>query len=196
MPNVTFRPPAVAGSNTDARITTPSRRGRRWTTALFLGLGIASLSPSASAEKLLIDAVVSAASGVEGADPGLGTLQWQRQRILLRLGAEWSASNTFQESFGVYGLIELERSGSFGAELVYRRSLNKLLSAHAGMIAILRPESLYGASGGFTGAFDISDALSVFIDLSATAFPFGSDRPTASAVVIWMSGSAGVRLHF
>jgi hypothetical protein len=162
----------------------------------LLGTALLGFSVDASAEKLLVDAVVSASSGVEGADVGYGKLEWQRQRVLLRLGAEWSSSASFQESLGVYGLIEIERSGSFGAELAYRRTLSKLLAAHAGIIAILRPESLFGVSGGFTGNLDFTDTFGVFVDLSAMAFPLGSDRPTPSAVVIWFSGGAGLRFHF
>jgi hypothetical protein len=151
---------------------------------------------TAKAEKLLVDGVVSASSGLEGADPGFGKLEWQRQRLLVKLGAEWSNSETFQQAIGVAGLLELERSGAFGAEVYYRQTLHKLLLGHAGLIGILRPESLFGVNAGVALQIDIGDTLGVFADVSAAAFPLGSDRPHGSAVVIWVTGGLGVRLHF
>lgn len=141
-----------------------------------------------------VDGVFALQSGVEGADPGLGQLVWQRARTRLALGAEWFTEESLRESVGLYALIELERSGSFGAEARYRRWVNRWLGGFAGVTAILQPESLLGVTGGVTGTYGLGAKVAAFAELSASAFPIGTDRPQGEAVVVWLSGSLGVRL--
>lgn len=143
-----------------------------------------------------VDGVFGVQSGAEGADPGLAQFVWQRARTRLALGAEWYTEDTWSETVGLYGLIEVERGGGFGAEVRYRRWVNRWLGGFVGVTAMLQPESLLGATGGVTGIYGLGGKASAFAELSATAFPLGTDLPHGEGVLVWMSASLGVRLGF
>jgi hypothetical protein len=172
---------------------------RRSTTCWALALAslAGALGPrDALAQKLLIDGTASVHSGLEGADPGIGAVEWQRQRTRLLLGAEWSSSESKRQSLGLYGLFELERSGSIGAEFRYRSWMNEVIGAYVGPVAVLRPQSLYGGAAGIDVNIPLGSRLGVFAEASFAAFPIGSDRPTPSAIVMWASLGLGAKLQF
>jgi hypothetical protein len=150
----------------------------------------------ASAQKLLIDGVASVHSGLEGSDPEVSAMQWQRQRTRLQVGAEWSSSETKTHALALYGIFELERSGSVGAEFRYRIWMSRFVGAFAGPIALLRPESLYGVQGGLTGALPVGKDAALFAELSMAGFPLGSDRSHSGATVVWASLGLGAKIHF
>lgn len=143
-----------------------------------------------------VDGVFALQTGAEGADPGLGQFVWQRARTRLALGAEWFTEESLREAVGLYALIEVERSGGFGAEVRYRRWVNRWLGGYAAVTSVLQPESLLGVSGGVTGIYGLGAKVSAFAELSASAFPIGTDLPQGEAVLVWMSASLGVRLGF
>lgn len=143
-----------------------------------------------------VDGVFALQTGAEGADPGLGQYVWQRARTRVGLGAEWYTEHTFSETVGLYGLIELERSGGFGAEVRYRRWVNSWLGGFVGVTALLQPESLVGATGGATAIYGLGAKASAFAELSVSAFPWGTDLPHGDAVVTWLTLGLGVRLGF
>ncbi len=143
-----------------------------------------------------VDGVFALQTGAEGADPGIGQYVWQRARTRIALGAEWFTEQTLTETVGLYGLIEVERSGGFGAEVRYRRWMSRWLGGFVGVTAMLQPESLLGATGGATAIYGLGAKASVFAELSASAFPLGTDLPHGDAVVTWLSLSLGVRLGF
>lgn len=151
-------------------------------------------SPCAAQPK--VDGVFALQTGAEGADPGLGQYVWQRARTRIALGAEWYTEHTFTETVALYGLIELERSGGFGAEVRYRRWMNRWLGGFVGVTAILQPESLLGATGGATATYGLGGKAAIFAELSASAFPLGTDLPHGDSVLTWISLGAGVRLGF
>lgn len=144
----------------------------------------------------VVDGTFAVHSGFEGADPGVGAIAWQRARTRLAVGAEWLTDDTRREAIGLSALIELERSGSFGAEVRYRRWLYPWLGAYAAVTSILQPESLLGVSGGATGALPLGPRAALFAELSVSAFPLGTDLPHDEAVLIWGSLGVGVRLRF
>lgn len=169
-------------------------------TALVLSAAACAVTLSATstalAQKLLIDGVIAVHSGLEGADPGFGVVEWQRQRLRLQLGAEWSSSESKKHALGLYGLFELERSGSFGAEFRYRTWMNKSVGAFVGPVAILRPQSLFGVQAGVTFALPLGDDFALFAEGSFAAFPLGSDLPHSGAIIMWASLGVGLKLHF
>jgi hypothetical protein len=143
-----------------------------------------------------VDASFSLQSGVEGADPGIGVFVWQRARTRIAFGADWFTDDAMQESVGVLALVEVERSGAFGAEVRYRRWLTDWLGAFAAGTLMIQPESLLGVTGGATAAFPFGKKLSLVAELSASVFPLGTDLPTPEAVLVWASGGVGVRMSF
>lgn len=143
-----------------------------------------------------VDGVFSLQTGAEGADPGLGQYVWQRARSRLTLGAEWFTEDTYREAIGLSALIEVERSGGFGAEVRYRRWVNNWLGGFAAVTALIQPESLLGATGGVTGIYGLGAKAAVFAELSASVFPLGTDLPHNEAVLSWLSVGFGVRLGF
>jgi hypothetical protein len=168
------------------------RRSTVATTACAVLLVVA--SPCAAQPK--VDGVFALQTGAEGADPGIGQYEWQRARTRIALGAEWYTEHTFTETVALYGLVELERSGGFGAEVRYRRWMNRWLGGFVGVTAILQPESLLGATGGATAIYGLGGKAAIFAELSASAFPLGTDLPHGDSVVTWLSLGAGVRLGF
>lgn len=162
-----------------------------------LGVGVAVLAaPKPSWAQQRVDATFALQAGAEGADPGLGVFVWQRARTRIALGADWYTDDLMEESVGVLALIEVERSGAFGAEVRYRRWLLDWLGAFAAGTLMIQPESLLGVTGGATALFPMSKKLSVFGELSVSVFPLGTDLPTPEAVLVWGSASVGVRMRF
>lgn len=162
-----------------------------------LGVWLALVTaPKAGFAQQRVDASFAIQSGAEGADPGLGVFVWQRARTRIALGADWYTDDLMRESVGAQALIEIERSGAFGAEVRYRRWLLDWLGAFVAGTLMIQPESLLGLTGGATAAFPMGKKLSVFGELSASVFPLGTDLPTPEAVLVWGSAGVGVRMHF
>lgn len=154
------------------------------------------VASDAAAQKMLLDGVASIHSGLEGSDPEVSAMQWQRQRTRLQIGAEWSSSESKAHALALYGLFELERSGSVGAEFRYRIWMNPFIGAFAGPIAVFRPDSLYGIQAGLTGALPVGKDVALFAEASMAGFPIGSDRSHSGATVVWASFGLGAKLHF
>jgi hypothetical protein len=140
----------------------------------------------------VVTGLVALGTGVEGADPGIGAMQWQRARTRLHLGGEWRGSESTGEAWGLYGLFELERSGSAGAELKYRRFLDWGLGGYVGPIAVLRPESLYGVHAGISYHLSFNQRLGLLFEGGFAGFPLGSDRPNMDSVVMWGTFCVGL----
>lgn len=144
----------------------------------------------------VVTGIVGIGTGVEGADPGIGAVQWQRARTRLQLGGEWRGSESTGEAWGLHGLFELERSGSVGAELRYRRFMESGFGGFVGPIAILRPESLYGLHGGLSYHLNIKRKVGLLFEGGFAGFPLGSDRPNIDSVVMWGTFSVGLTVGF
>lgn len=164
------------------------------TTLLATLLGWA--PPARAQGEPVVTGIVALGTGAEGVDPGIGAVQWQRARTRLHLGGEWRGSESTGEAWGLYGLFELERSGSAGVELKYRRFLDWGLGGYVGPIAILRPESLYGVHGGLSYHLSFNQRLGLLFEGGFAGFPFGSDKPNIDAVVMWGTFSAGLTVGF
>jgi hypothetical protein len=162
---------------------------------LAVCLATLTLTTSSHAQQR-VDATFAIQSGVEGADPGIGVFVWQRARTRVAFGADWFTDELMHESIGVLALVEVERSGAFGAEVRYRRWLNDWLGAFAGGTLMIQPESLLGITGGMTAAFPLGKHWAWFGELSASVFPLGTDLPTPEAVLVWGSAGLGVRMRF
>jgi hypothetical protein len=150
----------------------------------------------AAGNKPVVHGVVSIGTGVEGADPGIGAIQWQRARTRLHLGGEWRGSESEGEAWGLYGLFELERSGGAGLELLYRRTIASGVGGFVGPIAVLRPESLYGVHAGLSYNLAFSQRFGLLFQGGFAGFPLGSDRPNIDAVVMWGTFSLGLTVGF
>lgn len=144
----------------------------------------------------VVTGVVMVGTGAEGVDPGLAAVQWQRARTRLHLGGEWRGSESENEAWGLYALFELERAGSAGAELRYRRFLDSGFGGFVGPIAVLRPESLYGLHAGLSYNLKFSPRFGLLVEGGFAGFPLGSDKPNIDAVVMWATLNFGLTVGF
>jgi hypothetical protein len=150
------------------------------------------LWPSAAvAQSWVTDVQLSMATGLEGADTGIG-LGWQRARTRVVLGVDLGNDEVGYEAYGARAFVEMERSVSVGAELGYVRYVLPELSLFFGGVAVLAPETLFGGTASVTYVFSLGQRLGIPIWGSINALPLGSDRP-GDGIVVWTLLGVGVR---
>lgn len=143
------------------------------------------------AQSWVSDVQLSLATGLEGADTGLG-LGWQRARTRVVLGLDLGNDETGNEAYGARAFVEMERSVSVGAELGYVRWVIPELNVFFGGVAVLAPETLFGGTAAITYVIPFGRRVGIPIWGSLNALPLGSDRPDAG-VVVWALLGVGVR---
>ena len=137
------------------------------------------------------DVQLSLATGLEGADTGLG-LGWQRARTRVVLGLDLGNDEIGYEAYGARAFVELERSVTVGAELGYVRWVIPELSLFFGAAAVLAPETLFGGTAAISYVIPLGKRLGIPIWSSLNALPLGSDRP-GDGVVVWALLGVGIR---
>ena len=151
------------------------------------------VAKSARAESWLLDAEAGAATGLEGGDPGSGSLEWQRARTRVLAGLEMRFDETEDEGTAFRVFAEIEKRGSVGAEARYVRWVTPAVGVYAGALGTFTPKTLIGGGVGVRALVPLGEQTSVFIEPSFNALPLGNDRPDGT-VVMWALLSAGVRL--
>ncbi len=166
-----------------------------WARKYLLSYALAALAllwPSTLlAQSWVSDVQLSLATGLEGADTGLG-LGWQRARTRVVLGVDLGNDETGNEAYGARAFVEMERSVSVGAELGYVRWVIPELNLFFGGVAVLAPETLFGGTAAITYLIPLGKRVGVPIWSSLNALPLGSDRPD-DGVVVWVLLGVGIR---
>ena len=145
----------------------------------------------AHAQSWVTDVQLSVATGLEGADTGVG-LGWQRARTRVVLGFDLGNDETGYEAYGARAFVEMERTVSVGAELGYLRWIIPELNVFFGGVAVLAPETLFGGTAAITFILPLGKRVGVPIWGSLNALPLGSDRP-GDGVVVWTLLGVGIK---
>lgn len=164
---------------------------RRAALACAAMLAACAYGAEANAQSWMTDVQLSVATGLEGADTGIG-LGWQRARTRVVLGFDMGNDETGYEGYGARAFVELERGVSVGAELGYLRWIVPEVGLFFGGVAVLAPETLYGGTAAITFVIPLGKRVGIPIWGSLNVLPLGSDRPN-DGVVLWALAGLGIR---
>jgi hypothetical protein len=150
---------------------------------------------NARAEGWLMNGVFAVGTGLQGGDPGTGSVAWTRARTRILSGVDLRNDESRSDGMGFYGFVEIERRPSFGGELRYQRWWTSTIAFHASVLGIAVPDTMFGLGVGARLGFPIGKKLTLFLEPGFAAFPIGSDLP-GNGVVVWgtLSGGVGVAL--
>lgn len=151
------------------------------------------LAAPAKAEGWLLDGQFGLGTGLEGGDPGSGSLEWQRARLRVIAGLDMRVDEDESEGVGFRAFAEVEKRGSVGGEARYLRWMSRSIGVHGGIIGTVAPETLFGAGVGATLVIPFGRRVGVYVEPSFSALPLGSDLP-GDTILMWALLSAGVRL--
>jgi hypothetical protein len=140
----------------------------------------------------MYDAEVGFTTGLEGNNPGSGTLEWQRARTRLFGGVELKGNEIDYGAYGFRGFAEIEKRGSLGGEARYVRHVGGF-GLFGSVGGVLFPKSLLGVGIGARYVIALGDTWGVFLEPGFSAMPIGGDLPSGS-VLLWGSFSVGLRL--
>jgi hypothetical protein len=160
------------------------------TTALLAVL----VAPPARAQNLLFSGEVGLASGVEAGDPGSGATEFRRARTRLAAGADTRSDEDPIQALGLRAFVEIEPHTSIGGEVRYIRWLGEHFTGFAGFTGTVAPHTLVGALVGVQAYIPLG-RVSLLIEPSFSALPFGSDLPT-DHLLLWGLLCVGVRGDF
>lgn len=135
--------------------------------------------------------VFGAGTGLQGGDPGTGSVGWTRARTRIFSGVDLRADQASADGIGFYGFTEIERRLTLGGEVRYQRWLTSTIVLHAAILGTVYPESMLGLGTGARFGFPIGKVLTLFLEPAIAAFPVGSDLPKKS-VIFWGSLNGGV----
>lgn len=149
----------------------------------------------AAAEGWLTNGVFALGTGLQGGDPGTGTVAWSRARTRVLAGIDLRSDESDSNGMGFYGFAEIERRPSFGGEVRYERWWTKTVAFHASILGLVAPESMVGLGVGARFGFPIGKKVTLFLEPGFAAFPVGSDLP-GNSVIVWgtLAGGVGVAL--
>jgi hypothetical protein len=140
-----------------------------------------------------MNGLVGLGTGLEGGNPGDGSVSWHRARTRATVGLDLAVDEAAYQAFGFRAFVELEHRATLGASLHYAYWLNPSIGLFGGFTGVIAPKTLVGVEAGATFVIPLGKRLGIFIEPSLAALPLGSDLPSDS-VVIWGLLSAGVRL--
>ena len=166
----------------------------RWLSFVFLS-AMTALPRGAKAEGWLTNGVLALGTGLQGGDPGTGTVAWSRARTRVLAGVALRSDESLTDGMGFYGFAEIERRATLGAEARYERWWTPTIGFHVSLMGIIAPETLFGPGVGARFGFPIGKKLTLFLEPGFAVFPVGSDLPHGN-VVLWgtLSGGIGVAL--
>ncbi len=176
------------------RVAVPQAHGPpAWLSVPSLVLAVLTvLTPEAArAEGWLTDGVFGIGSGVQGGDPGTGSVAWSRARTRLFSGIDLRSDESQSSGMGFYGFVEIERRATLGAEVRYQRWWTPTIGFHVGAIGTIAPETMVGIGAGARFGFPIGNKATLFVEPGLAAFPLGSDLPDDS-VLVWGSIAGGI----
>lgn len=151
------------------------------------------VSSASAGEGWLIDGEAGLATGLEGADPGSGSIEWQRARTRIVAGVQLRTDEDESEGTAFRAFAEIEKRGSVGGEARYARWIHPTVGAYAGVIGTIAPETLFGGTVGAHFIIPFGDRVGIFVEPSFSALPVGSDLP-GDGILLWGMLTAGVRL--
>ncbi len=70
------------------------------------------MAPVALGQELLLDGTLGIATGLEGGDPGTGSVQWQRARSRVFTGVSFRVDETENEGYDARAFVEMGLQGS------------------------------------------------------------------------------------
>ena len=141
----------------------------------------------------MMDTTVALGTGLEGGDPGGGSLEWRRARTRILAGFDLRSDEEEEQSFGLRAFAELERRGGVGGEVRYERWLGRALGGYVFATGLFAPETLVGAGFGATFVIPFGKRAGFAIEPAFAALPLGSDVPD-DTVVMWATLTLGVRV--
>jgi hypothetical protein len=146
-------------------------------------------------EGWLVDGVFAVATGLEGGDPGNGTVTWSRARTRVLAGIDLRTDESSSNGYGFYGFTEIEKRTSLGGEIRFQHWWTPTIAFHGGFLGTLFPETMIGIGAGARFGFPIGKKATLFLEPGFAAFPIGSDLP-GNSVLIWgtLAGGVGVAL--
>jgi hypothetical protein len=167
----------------------------RQLSALALAFSTLEYSLSAHAEGWQTNGVFALGTGLQGGDPGTGTVAWSRARTRLMAGVDLRDDEALTDGIGFYGFAEIERRATFGGEVRYERWWTPTIGFHISLIGVVAPETMVGPGVGARFGFPIGKKVTLFLEPGFAVFPFGSDLPKGN-VVLWgiLNGGIGVAL--
>ncbi len=151
------------------------------------------LAPPARAEGWMFDGELGLSTGLEGGDPGSGSVEWQRARTRVSAGFELRSDEDADQGYHFRGFAEIERRGSVGAEARYALWPRRRFGVFTGLTGTIAPETLFGGSLGARYVIPFGDRVGLYVEPSFAVLPLGSDLPGDSPL-FWALLSAGVRL--
>jgi hypothetical protein len=158
----------------------------------IIALALVGLAGSAKAQEIHVSGAADLMAGVEGGGSGYAA-GIRRTRTTLRLGAEGFVEDAPKHVFGVGALLELEPRASFGADARYILRFRDEMALQAGVVAILAPQNLMGASFGYAYRLGVGKGIEVNLNPVVNVFFLGGDLPKDTA--IWQATlAAGARV--
>ncbi len=167
---------------------------RRWLAALAL-IALATLTQHARAEGWLTNGVFALGTGLQGGDPGSGSVQWARARTRVMAGVDLRSDEFMTDGFGFYSFAEIERRATWGAEVRYERWWTPTIGFYVSAIGVIVPNTMAGPAVGARLGFPIANKLTLFLEPGFAVFPLGTDLPSGN-VILWamLNGGIGVAL--
>lgn len=152
-------------------------------------------STARAAEGWLMDGIFAVGTGLQGGDPGSGSVAWRRTRTRVLSGVDLRYDESQSNGMGFYGFAEIEQRPSVGFEIRYQHWWTPTLAFHGGFLGTVLPESMLGIGVGARLGFPIGKKATLFLEPGFAAFPLGSDLPQNN-VILWatLSGGIGVAL--
>lgn len=141
----------------------------------------------------MVDGTVAVGTGLEGGDPGTGSVEWERARTRLIAGFDLRSEEQQEDVLGFRAFAELEERGSLGGEARYARWIGRAVAGNIFFTGTVAPETLFGGGVGASFVLPIGPRFGVALEPAFAVLPLGSDLPDES-LLFWATLSLGVRL--
>lgn len=157
-------------------------------------LAVSLSTVDAAAQELQLGAEADVLGGIEGGGSGYAA-GVRRARTTVRLGVSGWVDESPLNVISVAALAEIEPRASVGADLRYTRLVGEVFAFHAGVIGIVAPRHMIGATFGVGLRIPIADAFAFSVGPTANLYFLGSDLPDSN--VLWQGMlQGGVRVSF
>jgi hypothetical protein len=163
--------------------------------SLLLVLFVTTISPHGRAEGWLTNGVFALGTGLQGGDPGSGSVEWARARTRIISGVDLRSDESLADGVGFYGFAEIERRATLGAEARYERWWTATIGFHVSVIGVLVPNTMVGPAVGARLGFPLGKKVTLFLEPGFAVFPLGTDLQQGN-VILWamLNGGVGVAL--
>jgi hypothetical protein len=155
---------------------------------------IALLAHDARAQELVLGGEIGGASGLEGGDPGGGSVRFRRARSRIVGSLEMRVDDDLKDGMVAMIFAEIEPHAGAGGSLRYARWLSPNVYGFAGATGAFAPHTLLGGEIGVQIQIPIDKTLGVFVEPSFAALPLGTDLPT-DHVLLWGYLTLGIHAN-